>query len=148
MLYSCLINHTLLLLQRSVHTCIPVKQGEEVLHSPSQIISFSYQCNSLPPYSSNSTCCGVFSRKPESKGKTAACLPTYQPYYKSRADVQGESQGTQATYRGLLFTESTWWVTDGYLSKRADHQLILTCNHVLESSLSKRTFLCLISNHL
>lgn len=99
------------------------------------------------PDSPHSTCCGVFSGKPESRGTTAAYLPAV-PQEKSRADIQGESQGARAAYRGLLFTESTWWVTDGCLSNRTDHQLIPNCNHVLVSSLSKRTFLCLISNHL
>lgn len=55
-----------------------------------------------PPDSSHSTCCGVFSGKPESRGKTAAYLPAI-PQGKRRADVQGESQGTWAVHRGLIY---------------------------------------------
>lgn len=93
----CLINHALLLLCRGVCTHTPVKTraGSPASTESNNFLTTDDATQSgspHPPDSSYRTCCGVFSRKPKSRGRTAAYLPPI-PQEKSRADVLRESQG-------------------------------------------------------
>lgn len=93
-------------------------------------------------------CCGVFSAEPWSGARAAAQPPAMRAPSRAVQAPRETPKANRLPTRGLLFVGGTWCVTDGCLSKGTDHQLTLNHHYVLVSSLSKRTFLCLIPNHL